>query len=336
MPPNNLNQKNIFTNTNTPQNTTPPMNVQPPEDLTPNELSKHSMPKFGKILFIIIFTTFGVVALSFGIVYLMKYLNEKTAKPEQTQQVVKNFKKINLQPTLDRWLATQVSKKNNSILIYDLNNQEIIARNNDFTQNNSLGVENLFLAYLTYTKIEQRNWKKEDLLTVGSEQISRDNCLTKILQDNHQGCTLALIADLGEDRLKDFLKDQSYSNTNFSSHLTNTADLLSLMKRFKDHPDFSDQLWQDLKTKLTPVNATKNPFLTGFSKLNTYGVFGAQTNDTTSANLNYPIFNNVYFLETKQEDPTDRHVFALIFLASDIDAASLIDLAKSIESTILE
>ena len=314
----------------------PPYNINPENNFTPDELSKRSMPKFGKILFIIIFTTIGVIALSFGIVYLMKYLNEQTTKPEQTEQVTKQFKKINLQPTLDRWLSSQVSKKNSSILIYDLNNQEIIARNNDFSQNNSLGLENLFLAYQIYTKIAQGAIKKEKLITVDTEQISIDNCLSKILQENHSGCATSLVSEIGENSFKQFLKDQSYTNTNFTSHLTNTTDLLSLSKRLNAHPDFSEQLWQEFKTKLTPQNNNKNPLLTVFSKLAVYGLYGAQTNDTTNANLSYPLFNNLYFLETKQEDPKDRQTFVLIFLASDIDAASLIDLAKAIESTILE
>lgn len=314
----------------------PPYNINPENNFTPNELSKHSMPKFGKILFIIIFTTIGVISLSFSIVYLMKYLNEQTTKPEQTMQETKQFKKINLQPTLDRWLSSQVSKKNSSILIYDLNNQEIIARNNDFSQNNSLGLENLFLAYQIYTKIDQNAIKKDKLLTVNAEQISIDNCLSKILQENHSGCAAALVSEIGENSFKQFLKDQSYTNTNFASHLTNTTDLLSLSKRLNAHPDFSEQLWQEFKTKLTPQNNNKNPLLTGFSKLTVYGLYGAQTNDVTNTNLSYPLFNNLYFLETKQEDPKDRHTFVLIFLASDIDAASLIDLAKTIESTILE
>ena len=312
----------------------PPKNLTPENNFTPNELSKHSMPKFGKILFIIIFTTIGVISLSFGIVYLMKYFNEQATKPEQTEQVTKQFKKINLQPTLDRWLSSQVSKKNSSILIYDLNNQEIIARNNDFSQNNSLGLENLFLAYQIYTKIAQGAIKKEKLITVDTEQISIDNCLSKILQENHSGCAAALVSEIGENSFKQFLKDQSYTNTNFTSHLT--TDLLSLSKRLNAHPDFSEQLWQEFKTKLTPQNNNKNPLLTGFSKLAVYGLYGAQTNDTTNANLSYPLFNNLYFLETKQEDQKNRQTFVLIFLASDIDAASLIDLAKAIESTILE
>ena len=314
----------------------PPTNLNSEDNFTPNELSKHSMPKFGKILFIIIFTTVGVISLSFGIVYLMKYLNEQIAKPEQTEQITKQFKKFNLQPTLDRWLSTQVSKKNSSILIYDLNNQEIIARNNDFSQNNSLGLENLFLAYQIYTKIDQNAIKKDKLLTVGAEQISVDNCLSKILQENYSGCAAALISEIGENNLKQFLKDQSYTNTIFTSHLTNTADLLSLSKRLNTHPDFSEQLWQEFKTKLTPQDNSKNPLLTGFSKLTVYGLFGSQTNDVTNANLSYPLFNNLYFLETKQEDPKDRQTFVLIFLASDIDAASLIELAKNLEAAILE
>ena len=266
----------------------------------------------------------------------MKYLNEQIAKPEQTTQITKQFKKVNLQPTLDRWLSTQVSKKNSSILIYDLNNQEIIARNNDFSQNNSLGLENLFLAYQIYTKINQNAIKKDKLLTVGTEQISIDNCLSKILQENHPGCAAALVSEIGENNLNQFLKDQSYTNTNFTSHLTNTADLLSLSKRLNTHPDFSEQLWQEFKTKLTPQDNSKNPLLTGFSKLTVYGLFGSQTNDVTNANLSYPLFNNLYFLETKQEDPKDRQTFVLIFLASDIDAASLIELAKNLEAAILE
>lgn len=314
----------------------PPTNLNSEDNFTPNELSKHSMPKFGKILFIIIFTTVGVISLSFGIVYLMKYLNEQIAKPKQTEQITKQFKKFNLQPTLDRWLSTQVSKKNSSILIYDLNNQEIIARNNDFSQNNSLGLENLFLAYQIYTKIDQNAIKKDKLLTVGTEQISVDNCLSKILQENHSGCVAALVSEIWENNLKQFLKDQSYTNTNFTSHLTNTADLLSLSKRLNTHPDFSEQLWQEFKTKLIPQDNNKNPLLTGFSKLTVYGLFGAQTNNITNTNLSYPLFNNLYFLETKQEDPKDRQTFVLIFLASDIDAASLIELAKNLESAILE
>ena len=112
--------------------------------------------------------------------------------------------------------------------------------------------------------------------------------------------------------------------------------MLSLSKRLSTHPDFSEQLWQEFRTKLTPQDNSKNPLLTGFSKLTVYGLYGTQTNDATNANLSYPLFNNLYFLETKQEDPKDRQTFVLIFLASDIDAASLIELAKNLEAAILE
>ena len=194
-------------------------NHQNNSSLSPSDLAKNSMPKFGKILFIILFTTLSVILLSFGIVYLMKNINEKAQKPSNTSQT-KHYKKIDLQPTIDQWVANQVNRKNSSIAIYDLNNQEIIGRHNDFIQNNSTGVENLFLIYLALTKIEQGTWKKADQLNVNGEAITRENCLTRIVQDNHQGCIDYFTNEIGIDKLKEFLKDQSYDNTNPKIHLT--------------------------------------------------------------------------------------------------------------------
>ena len=145
----------------------------------------------------------------------MKNINEKTQKSSNTTQT-RHYKKIDLQPIIDQWVANQVNRKNSSIAIYDLNNQEIIGRHNDFIQNNSTGVENLFLIYLALTKIEQGTWKKTDQLNVNSEAITRGNCLTKIVQDNHQGCIDYFTNEIGTDKLKEFLKDQSYDNTKFS------------------------------------------------------------------------------------------------------------------------
>lgn len=303
-------------------------------ELTPNEFAKHSMPKFGKIFAIILFTTAGVILLSFGIVYLMKYLNEKTAKTPETTAESTKLASINLQPAIDQWLSTQVNKKNNSILVYDLKNQEIIGRNNDFTQNNSQGVENLFLVYLANLLFKQETWKKEDLVKVGEESLTKETCLTRIIQENHAGCKETIVSELGADQLKQFLKDQSYENTNLTAHLSNTSDLLSLAKRFYNHPDFSNDVWEDLKLKLDPksnVIASANPLLSGFQKLKPYGIFGA-TSETSS---NYSYINNLYFIETAEEDPARRRTIVLIYLATDTDAASIIDLAKAIEKSLI-
>lgn len=303
-------------------------------ELTPNEFAKHSMPKFGKIFAIILFTTAGVILLSFGIVYLMKYLNEKTAKTPETTAESTKLVSINLQPAIDQWLSTQVNKKNNSILVYDLKNQEIIGRNNDFTQNNSQGVENLFLVYLANLLFKQETWKKEDLVKVGEESLTKETCLTRIIQENHVGCKEAIISELGADQLKQFLKDQSYENTNLTAHLSNTSDLLSLAKRFYNHPDFSNDVWEDLKLKLDPkanVIASTNPLLSGFQKLKPYGIFSAAS-ETSS---NYSYINNLYFIETAEEDPALRRTIVLIYLATDTDAASVIDLAKAIEKSLI-
>lgn len=311
-----------------------PSQIPVNHELTPNEFAKHSMPKFGKIFAIILFTTAGVILLSFGIVYLMKYLNEKTAKtPEITAESTK-LSSINLQPAIDQWLSTQVNKKNNSILVYDLKNQEIIGRNNDFTQNNSQGVENLFLVYLANLLFKQETWKKEDLIKVGEESFTKETCLIRIIQENHAGCKEAIISELGADQLKQFLKDQSYENTNLTAHLSNTSDLLSLAKRFYNHPDFSNDVWEDLKLKLDPkanVIASANPLLSGFQKLKPYGIFGA-TPETSS---NYSYINNLYFIETAEEDPARRRTIVLIYLTTDTDVASIIDLAKAIEKSLI-
>ena len=63
--------------------TNPPINTNSEptiSELTPYELSKRSMPKFGKVLFTILFTTISVILLSLGIVYLLKSLSEQEQK----------------------------------------------------------------------------------------------------------------------------------------------------------------------------------------------------------------------------------------------------------------
>ena len=112
--------------------------------------------------------------------------------------------------------------------------------------------------------------------------------------------------------------------------------MLNLAKRLYAHPDFSDELFQELKNKLTPNQSTTNPLQIGFSKLQLFGLYNIQAGGSQSSTPNYPLFNSLYFLETKKEDSKDQRTLALIFLSTDISSASLTDFAKKIETSILE
>ena len=325
--------------------TNPPINTNSEpaiSELTPYELSKRSMPKFGKVLFIILFTTISVILLSLSIVYFLKHLSEQEQKNKNPIEATHHYSHLNLQPTINLWLNNQTNKKNHSLLLYDFDNQEIIGRNNDFPQVNSLGVENLFLVYFNYQKLEQGIYQMADKIQLSGQEalrpetVTRDFCLTKLIQENHLACQSALINEIGSDNLKQLLKDQTYSNTNFSEHLSTPSDLLKLAQRILKHPDFSDQLWQNLKAKLASQVPPLNSFPATFSTVQTFGLSGRPLNDPTSPNPNLTYYNNLYFLEVKTEYQKDKRTFLIICLATDVDPTNLTELIQNIETELLK
>ena len=334
MPPNNLNTQNNSSISNPQQDQS--------VDLIPHELSKKSMPKAGKVFGIIIAATVGVLLISFGIVYLMKYLSDQANQSKSHTENSSTIQKhIDLQPTLDKWLSKQVSKKNSGIIIYDLNNQEIVGRNNDFSQFNMTGIEDLFMIYESYSRLEQQKWHLSDQITVSGKQTTREICLSRVLRENNETCRNFFLTEIGLDSLKTVIKDHSYTNTNLDSHLSNATDLLTLLKRLVSHPDFSDTLWRDLKDKMNLQNQELIGFNAGFSKLEAFGYSGflqSQIQDpkVPSTPRNYLAYNGAFLLEKSIPDSDKKHSFLFICLTSDTNPAELTELAKFIEAAILE
>ena len=107
------------------------------DDINLEELTKNSKPSFLKIFFIVLGTIIGVFAIAFGVVSLLKLLSNTAEKVENKKpEIAKVTEKraphrIGLQYLIDDWRRSQGITEESSVLIYDLNNSDIVGRFND-------------------------------------------------------------------------------------------------------------------------------------------------------------------------------------------------------------
>ncbi len=326
-------------------------------DQIPNQ-SKVSILSPKKIALGVIGAILGVIVISALIMLILKLTAPK--KPSEPTKTVKNGpimltqpKQIDFQLTINQWLANQPNKDNSSVLIYDLDNNVVVARHNEDKVFPISSLSSMFAVYEGYYRIDHNIWKSSDQYPkipkdYAKRPYTKILCLLDMVRFSHQDCQNAVESEIGLEQLQASYNAQGFSKTSLREKTSTSSELLKLYQLFWKHSNLTAKSWEHIQESMLTQSAdTINPIYnqnwrqglpSGFVKAEVYNKSGWITtpnNTNTYQSLNHAsfiVFPKTIDKENKYLLP-ERH-FIVIALTKDTPTAELVKLGRSIENTV--
>ena len=196
------------------------------------------------------FIVFGIAVLGavMGILYL---LDDHTATKstetnddavfvnhEPNEGTVDKPDRIDFQPVIDAWL-NQISG-NKSIVIYDLDRDEIVGKYNSDESYETASLYKLFVVYEGYKKVQSGEWKGDD--QAGSTGYNILKCLDLSIRESYSPCAETLLTMIGRENLEKIIRDDyGITNTDIAHLISTPNDIMKMMKIYYEHSDIKDQ-----------------------------------------------------------------------------------------------
>jgi beta-lactamase class A len=144
--------------------------------------------------------------------------------PQQEQEPPKPL--VELQPVVDAWVAKQSATY--SIVVYDPANKQVIASNKPDTKLFAASLYKLYVAYLSLMDFQSGAQKPDEILTQG---FTRRECVDKMIRESYSPCGEAMMADIGQETLRQRVAAMGIKNTIFAG-ITTTAEDSALMLQY--------------------------------------------------------------------------------------------------------
>ncbi len=156
---------------------------------------------------------------------------------------------VDLQPTLDAWLAR--TGVDYGVEVYDIANQKVIAAHQPDKQYFTASIYKFYVAYLTYQRLQSGEFTDKPNL-VGSQSVL--DCLHNTIHTSDSPCGEALMADLTQTVMQRELTAFGTTNTEFPRFVTTAHDAnvmltrLALQKDLK--PEWEAKLLHSMETQI--------------------------------------------------------------------------------------
>lgn len=310
-----------------------------------------------KIIVISLCVILGVILVALGIVFIPK-LFQKPSEPVTTtatteapvEETPKTPEKIDLQYVVDSWLGTQSNRANSEILLYDIDNDAIVARHNEDTSMYIASIYKMFVVYEGYYRVDHGIWDGTASVGLGNNYdgnpFSYNTCLDYAIRYSYSACAENLWSKIGHDSLQTIYNEKGFTNTNIQGITSSPSDLLKLYQMYWKHSDLSEASWEKIKDSMLNQSAPNNAyeimrqnwrrgFPSGFNTATVYDKVGWWGNGSGSWYY-YADASFVVFPETKNADgeTVPERNYIMIVLTAKTDPSELIKLGRSIESAI--
>jgi beta-lactamase class A len=219
---------------------------------------RHHQKKRNKKKFIIIgLLIVTLIAAIAAYALLHDSSKEPAAKPVKSASKKKETKpetpaapKVELQPTIDTWVAAQSGDY--GIVVYDVSNKSIIASHQPDKQYFTASIYKLYVAYLTL--LDFQSGAQDPNAVIIADQ-TRKECIYKMIHSSDSPCGEAVLNDTGQadvtERLK---KDFELTGTAFPAFTTNAHDATLILTRIQANKELSkentDFLLDAMKTQI--------------------------------------------------------------------------------------
>lgn len=309
----------------------------------------------------IVLTVFGIVLLvalvAVGIVFIPK-LFEKSNEPVATtttssapvEETPKTPEKIDLQLTVDKWLDTLSNRNNAGVMIYDIDNDAVVARYNEDTKIHIESIYKMFVVYEGYYRVDHGIWDGTASVGLGNNYDGKPfdyyTCLDYAVRYSYSSCAENLWLKIGKDSLQTIYNEKGFKNTSIAGTTSTPSDLVKLYQMFWKHSDLSDDSWERIKDSMLNQTAPNNAysimkqdwrrgFPSGFATAKVYDKVG-WLGDGEGNWYYYADASFLVFPETKNNDGEtvpERHYIAIV-LTKSTKPAELVKLGRNIESAI--
>ena len=191
----------------------------------------------------------SILAATFTVIsYLMFFdggnanmTGEETADEsayENSENTEVETKKIDFQPVIDKWVGSVGGSR--SVLIYDLERDEIVGEYNIKENYNTASLYKLFVVHEGYRRVENGEWQADT--AAGKTGYSIIECLDLAIRESNSVCAETLHKMIGYDELEKIVEDDfGIKNTSVEGLNSNASDVAKIMKLFYEHPDIKNE-----------------------------------------------------------------------------------------------
>ena len=236
--------------------------------------------------------------------------------------------RIDFQPIIDEWIQTVGG--NRSVLIYDLERDEIAASYNSDEKYDTASLYKLFVVYEGYRRIQNGEWNGND--TAGSTGYTISKCLDLAVRESHSPCAETLWAKIGHTELDEIIKkDFKIENSDISHLVSNPTDIMKILKIFYLHEDIkNEKLIASMKDSFLNQPTTtynwRQGLPSGFNKANVYNKVGWDYNPDGR-------YWNIYHDAAIVEFPDENRHFIVIVMTNRVPFERIRQLGTKIEET---
>lgn len=198
------------------------------------------------------------VGIVFGVLFYFKNKNSKneaSAEPhsensDSTFVISDNTKTeqkpdiYDFSPMANKWLSGISGTA--SIVIYDLDNDQVLVNINGDKDWNTASLYKLFVVYEGYLRLERGEWNKNDLTSatdpVTGKTMTYAECLDAAIRSSYSPCAEYFwYSAIGQNALDTIIEQKfSITNSTISKLTSNANDITKMMKIYYEHEGLSE------------------------------------------------------------------------------------------------
>lgn len=304
---------------------------------------RQTIAKHHKVKWIVSMIILGLVVASavVGVCYLVLQYNktpeviEETTPPEEPKEEEPEPEplpdKIDYQPIVDEWVESVSG--NRSVLIYDLDRDEVVGEYNTKEDYDTASLYKLFVVYEGYRRVQSGEWNGEDI--AGSTGYTIAKCLDLAIRESYSLCAETLWAKIGHENLEEIIENDFNITNSDISHLTsNPEDITKILKIFYDHEEITDEeLIAQMKDSFLVQPKTtydwRQGLPSGFKKADVYNKVGWDYNPNGG-------YWNIYHDAAIVEFPDENRHYIVVVMTNRVPFQKIRDLGSQIEATFYE
>lgn len=252
---------------------------------------------------------------------------EPESEPEPEPEVVLPDK-IDFQPIVDEWV--QSVGGNRSVLIYDLDRDEVAGEYNTKEDYGTASLYKLFVVYEGYRRLQSGEWQADE--PAGSTGYTILKCLDLAIRESYSPCAETLWAKIGQSNLDGIIEnDFKITNSTISKLVSNPEDIMKMMKIFYERPEITDASLVDVMkdsflNQPTTTYNWRQGLPSGFSKAKVYNKVGWDFNPNTNS---WNIYHDAAIVEFPEQN---RH-FIVVVMTNQIPYQQISKLGSMIEES---
>ncbi len=241
---------------------------------------------------------------------------------------------VDFQPVVDAW-ANSIGG-NKSVMIYDLNLKKMVGSYNITESYNTASLYKLFVVYEGYKRVARGEWNGNKKAGYTGKTILE--CLDLAIRESNSSCAETLWAMIGRSALDSIVENEwGIVNSDISKLVSDPNDIMLIMKRFYEHPDFDDatlldRMWDSFLNQPVTEYDWRQGLPRGFSKASVYDKVGWEYNP---GGKYWNIYHDAAILKFPLEDGTTRD-YIVVVMTNKIDYKDIRKLGAELESKFYE